>query len=249
MKKCLLVMMVILVAFVACQKKDGIPTDSMVDYVDEYGINQGPGIELEGVVWAPVNCGYHKDDYKYGKLYQWGRKYGQGYSKSFGDASGAECEKGPISVDDGQKEAHSNIFFKVTEYPGDWAYPQDGKLWNSGTEVYPRKTEYDPCPEGWRVPVSSELDKLKNLYLSKTTVDGKTGYCLNVPDGSSSIFFPAAGSIFSERGKVERDESGYYWSSTQFNDDRACLLWFENDEVSSACSDRSSGHSVRCVQE
>lgn len=26
-----------------------------------------------------MNCGYHKDDYKYGKLYQWGRKYGQGY--------------------------------------------------------------------------------------------------------------------------------------------------------------------------
>ena len=55
------------------------------DYVDEYGVNHGQGIEIGGVVWAPVNCGYHKDDYQYGKLYQWGRKYGQGYSGDFYD--------------------------------------------------------------------------------------------------------------------------------------------------------------------
>ena len=40
------------------------------DYVDEYGINHGQGVEIDGVVWAPVNCGYHATDYKYGKLYQ-----------------------------------------------------------------------------------------------------------------------------------------------------------------------------------
>ena len=50
------------------------------DYIDEYGINHGQGIEIDGTVWAPVNCGYHATDFKYGKLYQWGRKYGQGYS-------------------------------------------------------------------------------------------------------------------------------------------------------------------------
>ena len=38
------------------------------DYVDEYGINHGQGIEIDGVVWAPVNCGYHATDFKYGKL-------------------------------------------------------------------------------------------------------------------------------------------------------------------------------------
>ena len=40
------------------------------DYIDEYGINQGAGVEIDGVVWAPVNCGYHATDYPYGKLYQ-----------------------------------------------------------------------------------------------------------------------------------------------------------------------------------
>lgn len=55
------------------------------DYVDEYGINHGKGIAIGKAIWAPVNCGYHATDYKYGKLYQWGRKYGQGYDDS--DAS------------------------------------------------------------------------------------------------------------------------------------------------------------------
>ena len=58
------------------------------DYVDEYGINHGKGVEIDGVVWAPVNCGYHKSDYRYGKLYQWGRKYGQGYDGSLYDVDG-----------------------------------------------------------------------------------------------------------------------------------------------------------------
>ena len=45
-----------------------LPQES--DYIDEYGINHGPGVEIGGVVWAPVNCGYHETDFKYGKLYQ-----------------------------------------------------------------------------------------------------------------------------------------------------------------------------------
>lgn len=48
------------------------------DYVDEYGINHGQGIEVGGVIWAPVNCGYKaatadSKGFPYGKLYQWGR--------------------------------------------------------------------------------------------------------------------------------------------------------------------------------
>jgi hypothetical protein len=64
---------------------------SSYDYVDEYGINHGPGVEIGGVIWAPVNCGYNETDFKYGKLYQWGRKYGQGYN---GDATVPTIEEG-----------------------------------------------------------------------------------------------------------------------------------------------------------
>ena len=80
------------------------------DYIDEYGINHGPGVKIDGVVWAPVNCGYHATDFKYGKLYQWGRKYGQGYSGKlydgdwnyigeYSDSSVPEIVDGPVSLE------------------------------------------------------------------------------------------------------------------------------------------------------
>ena len=58
------------------------------DYIDEYGVHHGQGIEIDGVVWAPVNCGYKaptadSKGFPYGKLYQGGRKYGHGYSLEY----------------------------------------------------------------------------------------------------------------------------------------------------------------------
>lgn len=47
--------------------------------------NVGQGIQIGETVWAPVNCGYHATDFQWGKLYQWGRKYGQGYTGIFVD--------------------------------------------------------------------------------------------------------------------------------------------------------------------
>ena len=64
------------------------------DYIDEYGINHGQGVKIGAIVWAPVNCGYHETDYPYGKLYQWGRKHGQGYGVPF------ETDRGNVNPDE-----------------------------------------------------------------------------------------------------------------------------------------------------
>ena len=66
------------VALVAKDMGQNIPREAGLDYVDEYGINHGGGILIGDILWAPVNSGYHPTDYPYGKLYQWGRKHGQG---------------------------------------------------------------------------------------------------------------------------------------------------------------------------
>ena len=127
-----------------------------------------------------MNCGYHKDNFKYGKLYQWGRKYGQGYSGALydgdlnclGDYSDSEVPSilsGPVSLSTGQSKANEDKFYYASSDPWDWCSPQDHELWNSGSESAPVKTEYDPCPEGWRVPTYAELDELSNNYSSLTT--------------------------------------------------------------------------------
>ena len=221
------------------------------DYVDEYDVNHGKGVAIGMAVWAPVNCGYHATDYKWGKLYQWGRKYGQGYD---GDASTPEIAEGGVSLQGGQSEKNKNVFYTCPEYPYDWLYSQDGTLWNSGTEESPVKTEYDPCPEGWRVPTYTELSELHENRSSWTTNDvGQKGYWFSGPSPYLSdvaqVFFPAAGNRYDDSGKARsRGSFGRYWSSSPYNNDAHHLTFSSGSALVSFCC-RAPGYSVRCVQD
>ena len=246
---------------------EGGDSEKLIDYVDEYGINHGPGVMIDKTVWAPVNCGYHKTDFKYGKLYQWGRKYGQGYSGEFkngnegdvySDAIVPTIEKGGVSAITGNHESKSNVFYTFSSaYPDDWVDSQDDKLWNNGTESNPVKTDYDPCPAGWRVPTYAELDELANNYSVQTTnSEGKCGrwysgsnsYSESIP----SVFLPAAGFHRNDDKYFSRGGQGYYWSSSPYN--TGAYTWAYYLEFGSMLphmdnGSRSYGLSVRCVQE
>ena len=232
------------------------------DYIDEYGINHGQGVEIDGVVWAPVNCGYHKDDYEYGKLYQWGRKYGQGYdgylydingnyTGTYTDATVPTEKSGPVSMSTGQSKSNEDYFYK-SSYPYDWLSSPDDELWNSGTESDPVKTEYDPCPEGWRVPTYEELDELNDNRSSWTTDENvQIGYWFSGSKSYSSsvprIFFPAAGYRDSTSDASDRGRYGIYWSSRP-NVNDAYYLGFTSSLTNMYNNYRAYGFSVRCVQ-
>ena len=245
------------------------------DYIDEYGVNHGQGIEIDGVVWAPVNCGYKaptadSKGFPYGKLYQWGRKYGQGYDENDESyPSGDDFVKGPIRPNaQSERSAHEFIYFLNNgqyNYPYDWANPHNDKLWNSGTESNPVKTEYDPCPAGWRVPLRSELEGLCTNYSCWTSNEsGMMGYWFSGsnPYGSDilQLFLPAAGTrsgtVKNAEGK-NRDVEGSYYSSRYYRNSSdgvgflgAYYLDFDSATVSVHENRvRSSGYSVRCVQE
>ena len=222
------------------------------DYIDEYGINHGQGVEIGETVWAPVNCGYHKDDYQYGKLYQWGRKYGQG---SDGDATVPTLSEGGVSELDGNHKSNANVFYYGFS---DWVDPGNDELWNSGTEENPVKTEYDPCPDGWRVPTSAELNELCSNRSSWTTDEngqigywfsGASSYTENVPQ----VFFPAAGFRSNDGNAGNRDFYGNYCSSRPYSyydgTRYACYLYFGNGFANMLDTGyRALGYSVRCVQ-
>ena len=237
------------------------------DYIDEYGINNGQGVKIGETVWAPVNCGYHATDFKYGKLYQWGRKYGQGYSggfyngdfyQTYSDAAVPTIEEGGISAITGQHKSKSNVFFTSSlEFNYDWLYPQDSKLWNSGTDSNPVKTENDPCPEGWRVPTYSELDELNKNYSSWTTDDnGQSGRWFSGPNSYTAsvpqVFFPAAGHRDYYAGNAySRGYNGSYWSSRPDSGYAGGLGFDFGSGYVDVCSNfgRAYGYSVRCVQD
>ena len=226
------------------------------DYVDEYGVNHGKGTSIGMAIWTPVNCGYHEIDFKYGKLYQWGRKYGQGYDNN--DATVPTIEEGDISAQTGQHKSKSNVFFIGTRGNSyNWLYPEDKKLWNSGTEESPVKTEYDPCPEGWRVPTFAELDELNNNYSSWTADENGCSGCWfcgqnSYSDAVPQVFFPAAGQRNLGGIANDRGSEGYYWSSSPssyYSGHSRRLNFRDTSEVLMSHDYRTFGCSVRCVQE
>ncbi len=235
------------------------------DYIDEYGVNHGQGIEIDGIVWAPVNCGYHKDDFKYGKLYQWGRKYGQGYggkfyqsnteSGEYADNQVAVISEGPVELSVGQ-DLQNEKYFYTSEITTIWS-PQINDLWNKGTYDSVIKSEYDPCPDGWRVPTSAELDVLALNRSSWTTNgDGQEGYFFSgsmvYSNAVTRIFLPAAGSINFETGIADgRGLRGEYWS-VDYEYSKyggAYGLGFSNKQAGYTPYNRAEGNSVRCIRE
>ena len=223
-----------------------------IDYVDELGVNHGKGIAVAGVIWAPVNCGYEPAtaDYKgypYGKLYQWGRKYGQGYNSN--DASypsGDNMIEGPVVPSRGSSETYKDAFFYG---PGDWCNQQIDDLWMDGEG---KKTKKDPCPIGWRVPTNDELRTLSKNY-SWSTKDNQSGSYFvgeyTYIEGLPQVFFPAAGYRYCGGGGVDgRGSRGFYWSSRP-GSYGAYYVNFHRSYADMGYGDRSGGYSVRCVQD
>ncbi len=233
------------------------------DYIDEYGVNHGPGVKIGETVWAPVNCGYHKTDFKYGKLYQWGRKYGQGYSGDLydinadevgtdSDATTPTIEDGGVSVITGNQKSNENVFYMgLSEYDYDWVDTYDDKLWNSGTESKPVKTDYDPCPAGWRVPTYAELSELSQNRSSRTSKEGQPGYWFSgastYTDKVPQVFFPATGERSYYGTASSRGRSGSYWSSGAL-DNYSSYLGIGSMSTVMSAGPRAYGSSVRCVQ-
>ena len=180
-------------------------------YIDEYGIDHGNGVKVGETIWAPVNCGYHYTQYKYGKLYQWGRRYGQGYG-----GNSPQYKSGPVSLSAGQSETNSNVFYTGSS---NWCSTFYRELWNSGTESEPVKTENDPCPEGWRIPTYAEFNKLKqtssNWTINSDGVEGRN-FAGADPDTQESVkvFFPASGyRSYNGNSVSSQGSSAYYWTS------------------------------------
>ena len=232
-----------------CEPQEG-------DYVDEYGINHGPGIQIGEIVWAPVNCGYkaptaESKGYPYGKLYQWGRKYGQGYSEDY-DESVPQIVTGPIrSIDVAQSIEKEDVFYTSSnEAYNDWLYEGESGIWNAGSESSPEKSQYDPCPDNWRLPTESEMNSLSSVSLVwKDEYDGMSGFLFEGIDEQSALFLPAAGYRSVSGSQYSRGKYGRYWSSFPSNSFYSTYFHMSNSTFTAYSNQyRAIGCSVRCIQ-
>src|SRR5574344_1086470 len=226
--------------------------DAAPHYVEK-GVDKGAGTSVTGgspsitVVWAPVNCGYEPatttpeyKGYPYGKLYQWGRKDGQGYDSN--DATTPSVVEGKP---DKLASAVANTFYKGW----DNTIAPDG-TWGT-SDPWKTKTTYDPCPTGWRVPTKAELEALLGgTFPSLVLYNSQYGAWFNgtTSPGTSGVFLPAAGYRLSDGDASGRGSFGLYWSSTP-NGDNAYFLYFDNGNALMDINYRAYGFSVRCVKD
>lgn len=214
-----------------------IPEDTAIpDYIDDNGINQGKGIKIGDQIWAPVNCGYDKDKFPYGKYYQWGRKQGLGYE---GEQDVIFVDGKPESMEDADPDTYYSQW-NALAVDGTWGTESP---WNIKNEAN------DPCPEGWRVPNYEELEMLVKNYSQWTEFNGQNGrWCSGETPyeeaGSAQIFMPAGGYI---KGMFSsRTIGGYYHSSTP-KGSLSKYFFISSDQVASGNFFRYQADNVRCI--
>src|SRR5574344_661979 len=199
-------------------------------------------------IWAPVNCVYQPADgsykgYPYGKLYQWGRKDGQGYDSN--DAtypSGANISStNPATLDAAEAAKFYTLWDNTIAPNGTWGTSDPWKT----------KTTYDPCPAGWRVPTSAELEALLGgTSPSLVLYNSQYGAWFNgtTSPGTSGVFLPAAGYRDSNGTAYDRGSYGGYWSGTP-GGDYTYGLYFDDGNALMIINYRAYGFSVRCVKD
>ena len=140
----------------------------------------------------------------------------------------------------------ANFFLFDAYYASDYSI---ATFWSSAPEN-------NPCPKGWRVPRTEEIDCLYDtdgIEHEWTKEKGVYGNRFTDKESFKSIFLPAAGWRDAVDGTVhDAGEEGNYWSSTQSrgNDtDVALYLLFHISDTWFGATYKSYGLSVRCVAE
>ena len=156
---------------------------------------------------------------------------------------------------------HPMTFIMENEYNSDWYYRDDYTTEHTGWQA--KKTIYDPCPAGWRVPDggpdgiwAKALGTTEDYIDSESGWDtGESGADLSKTEpalaSGETIWYPFGGLIYSDsaalRGMLEiagcwsvttRNYYGYVFSVTKPD---KCLMPYID-------SPRAHGCSVRCVK-
>ena len=226
----------------------------------------------------------------YGMYYQWGRKdpfprpfyHDAAYAEDEGLADEAgnyitvQCEARTSSIGTVAYAIQKPMTFIATDGSdgvGDWLASADNTLWNDS-----KKSVYDPCPYGWRVPSAEDLAVLELAEAEDNTSleKARKQFGWRLTDGNGNKFFySACGRRRYIDGKIENINSkdynynpetgepvksepweGYYWTSSATADGKAVSLYFDltttraiNKFDKEHSARRANGFQVRCIKE
>ncbi|MEY3367218.1 MAG: hypothetical protein RI973_373 [Bacteroidota bacterium] len=114
------------------------------------------------------------------------------------------------------------------------------------------KTANDPCPAGYRIPTSTQMEGVRSNN-PQSSVGSWTSGPINYSSGrffGPGLFLPASGYRLSSNGSVfDRGKIGYYWTSTSVSSDVAWMLAVNETSSSSATPLRRFAGTLRCISE
>ena len=180
-----------------------------------------------------------------GLLYQWSRKDpflgSSSISSPVQAASTGNWETSSTQITNALAISNPTTFFT-----GSSNYLPDGN-WQS------KKTAYDPCPAGWRVPDGGNNGIWKSAGFANTSFDSTNrgiSFSISSPE---TTWYPSSGYLSSVGGVLYGSgDYGYYWSVTPSSNDSAYGLYFfssGNVNPTNFYFTRSGGYSVRCLKE
>lgn len=129
---------------------------------------------------------------------------------------------------------------------GDWHYIKDLTRWQSN------KTQYDPCPAGWRVPDGGENSIWDRAGFTDIVPydDVKIGSPLDL--GNSVIaWYPYAGYRYHSQyfNPVINIDEGFYWTCTAEEDIAFYMHLFRERIYPHMMTEQANGYSVRCQRD
>ena len=180
-----------------------------------------------------------------GLLYQWGRKDpflgSSSISSSVQALSTGTWETSSTQITNALAISNPTTFFTGL----DNYLPNDN--WQS------KKTAYDPCPAGWRVPDGGENGIWKNAGFAYTPYDDTNSgisFSISSPD---TTWYPASGYLHFGDGVLGNSgNEGLYWSVTPSSDYDYHAYYFSFYYGGVGPTNtyfRSNGYSVRCLKE
>lgn len=92
-------------------------------------------------------------------------------------------------------------------------------------EYYTFANQTSGLSNDWYVPSKDELDALAGISSTWGAPNGVNGCKFTI--GGNTLFLPAAG--YYNNGFISVSSEGYYWSSTNYDEDEAYALNFDND--------------------
>ena len=232
-------------------------------YAEKYIMDRNLGATKLGFTSASLPAQNVPDEQYAGLYYQWGRKDPFSINLTPKTANGGvELENGVWNPD---------TYYTRSDADEDWAKRGSGNVdrWAGKAATVLPKSAFDPCPAGWRVPISY-MDESRNKadtwsdFTSSGQFTGRPyGYYYRGANNSTcgNASYPLTGRISRGNFSVALGTTGFLWSASPQPDyatnQYGCARAFATpaykygDTTASSIQgiSRASAMPVRCVQE